>query len=188
MATPSMPHISTSLQSHPTGVNGFSNTRATSSTSLPLQNRPPGESEGALYRAEVNVQERGRGEEKSRRLAVAITSPSQASRRVTVVVTDPADHFFYYSLNLPEEDFPALRAHQGLLVDFLSFPGMLTQVCLSVVNWLLSAHQLFFIQLVEKCVEEGRTVQPRFVLVLNCSGPQVSRFHLDDQVQRCLSR
>ena len=134
MATPSMPHISTSLQSHPNGVNGFSNTRATSSTSLPLQNRPPGESEGALYRAEVNVQERGRGEEKCRRLAVAITSPSQASRRVTVVVTDPADHFFYYSLNLPEEDFPALRAHQGLLVDFLSFPGMLTQVCLSVVN------------------------------------------------------
>ena len=144
MATPSMPHISTSLQSHPTGVNGFSNTRATSSTSLPLQNRPPGESEGALYRAEVNVQERGRGEEKSRRLAVAITSPSQASRRVTVVVTDPADHFFYYSLNLPEEDFPALRAHQGLLVDFLSFPGMLTQVCLSVVKFLLSTHQLFF--------------------------------------------
>merc|ERR1719151_405284 len=29
-------------------------------------------------------------------------------------------------------------------------------------------------QLVEKCVEEGRTVQPRFILVLNCCGPQVS--------------
>ena len=49
------------------------------------------------------MQERGRGEEKGRRLIVAITSPTQASRRVTVVVTDPADHFFYYSLNLPEE-------------------------------------------------------------------------------------
>ena len=76
------------------------------------------------------MQERGRGEEKGRRLVVTITSPSQASRRVNVVVTDPADHFFYYSLNLPEEDFPTLRAHQGLLVDFLSFPGMLTQVAL----------------------------------------------------------
>ena len=103
--------------------------RTSSSTSLSHQNRSaPVESEGALYKAELNVQERGRGEEKGRRRAVAITSPSQASRRVTVVVTDPADHFFYYSLNLPEEDFPALRAHQGLLVDFLSFPGMLTQV------------------------------------------------------------
>ena len=29
------------------------------------------------------------------------------------------------------------------------------------------------IKLVEKCIEEGRTAQPRFVLVLNCSGPQV---------------
>ena len=74
------------------------------------------------------MQERGRGEEKGRRLIVAITSPTQASRRVALVVTDPADHFFYYSLNLPEEDFPAIRAHQGLLIDFLSFPGMLTQV------------------------------------------------------------
>ena len=29
------------------------------------------------------------------------------------------------------------------------------------------------IKLVEKYVEEGRTAQPRFVLVFNCSGPQV---------------
>ena len=121
MATPSMPHISTA-------PNGMAHARTSSSTSLSHSNRPPAESEGMLYRAEVNVQERGRGEEKGRRLVVSITSPSQASRRVTVVVTDPADHFFYYSLNLPEEDFPTLRAHQGLLVDFLSFPGMLTQV------------------------------------------------------------
>merc|ERR550534_2155392 len=113
-----MPHNST----------GMANARTSSSTSLSHQNRSPVEPEGALYRAEVNVQERGRGEEKGRRLIVAITSPSQASRRVSVVVTDPADHFFYYSVNLPEEDFPALRAHQGLLVDFLSFPGMLTQL------------------------------------------------------------
>ena len=137
LGTPSLtntlptPHISTSgQQSHSTN-NGMAAARTSSSTSLSHQNRSaPVESEGALYRAEVNVQERGRGgeETKGRRLAVAITSPSQASRRVNVVVTDPADHFFYYSLNLPEEDFPALRAHQGLLVDFLSFPGMLTQV------------------------------------------------------------
>ena len=121
LATPSMPRISTA-------TTGMAHGRTSSSTSLSHQNRSPVESEGTLYQAEVNVQERVRGEEKGRRLIVAITSPSQASRRVTVVVTDPADHFFYYSLNLPEEDFPVLRANQGLLVDFLSFPGMLTQV------------------------------------------------------------
>jgi len=159
LTTTSTTHMSTPKQ-HLTigpGMNYATQARTTSSTSLTAghQSRASGECDGTLYRAEVNVQERGRGEDKGRRLSVAVTSPSQANRRVSVVVTDPADHFFYYSVNLPEEDFPALRAHQGLLVDFLSFPGMLTQ-------------------LVEKCVEEGRTVQPKFVLVLNCSGPQVS--------------
>ena len=153
------------------GMNYATQARTTSSTSLTAghQSRASGECDGTLYRAEVNVQERGRGEDKGRRLSVAVTSPSQANRRVSVVVTDPADHFFYYSVNLPEEDFPALRAHQGLLVDFLSFPGMLTQVFSPPLVWILSKP----FQLVEKCVEEGRTVQPKFVLILNCSGPQV---------------
>ena len=59
----------------------------------PHQSRPPLESERALYRAEVNVQERGRGEEKGRRLIVAITSPTQASRsRAAIGVLSNIDH------------------------------------------------------------------------------------------------
>ena len=117
----------------------------------PHQSRPPLESERALYRAEVNVQERGRGEEKGRRLIVAITSPTQASRRVAVVVTDPADHFFYYSLNLPEEGstcwLPSLacsrrypRFNHLMLVTFekhmmLSFKNQLNNECTFWLSW-----------------------------------------------------
>ena len=119
----------------------------------PHQSRPPLESERALYRAEVNVQERGRGEEKGRSLIVAITSPTQASRRVAVVVTDPADHFFLL-LSQPSRGrvylltfFPSLacsrrypRFNHLMLVTFekhmmLSFKNQLNNECTFWLSW-----------------------------------------------------
>ena len=49
--------------------------------------------------------------------------------------------------------YSQLRSQQGLLVDFSAFPAML-------------------VQLLEKCLAEGQTSQPRFVLVLNLARPQ----------------
>ena len=45
---------------------------------------------------------------------------------------------------------------QGLLVDFAGFPAML-------------------VQLVQHCLEAPAPAGPKFVLVLNTSGPQVKR-------------
>jgi len=75
------------------------------------------------------------------------------SRSVCVTLTDPQEYFFYYSVTLTEEDFTNLKQLQGLLVDFSNFPNML-------------------VQLLDKCLSECQSSQPKFVLVLNMTKPQ----------------
>ena len=81
-------------------------------------------------------------------VSVTTNSTSAASRGVSIVLTDPADYFCYFSVSLQEEDFNSLKTQQGLLVDFSQFGVMVTQ-------------------LLEKCREENNSQQPKFILVLN---------------------
>jgi len=74
---------------------------------------------------------------------------SSHSKEIQIQLTDSQDSFFYYSLRLAEDDFQNLKSQQGLLVDFASFPSML-------------------VQLLDKCLEESRSDNPKFILVLNC--------------------
>ena len=97
----------------------------------------------------------GDGERRHQLVVTVSTTPVSGTQAgsVTIVITDTKDHYFYYSLSLLEDDFMNLRSQQGLLVDFASFPAMV-------------------VQLLEKCLAEGQTSQPRFVLVLNCTKAQ----------------
>ncbi|XP_077496414.1 uncharacterized protein LOC144107286 [Amblyomma americanum] len=49
-------------------------------------------------------------------------SSTVGRKELQIQLTDDADPFFVYTLTLTEEDFQSLKAQQGLLVDFLSFP------------------------------------------------------------------
>ena len=85
-----------------------------------------------------------------RQSQLTVSLATTNGRGVNIVITDPADYTFYFSVSLQEEDFNTVKTQQGLLVEFSQFPGMLTQ-------------------LLEKCQAES---QPSFVLVLNLVGPQ----------------
>lgn len=79
-------------------------------------------------------------------------NPSTHTKEIYIQLTDKSDPFLFYSLRLTEDDFQQLKASQGLLVDFSSFPGMLRQ-------------------LLDKCREESgnTTGNPSFILVMNHS-------------------
>ena len=61
-----------------------------------------------------------------------------------VYLSDEADLFFLHTLEVSEEDFSALKAEQGILVDFGSFPAKL-------------------ISLLEKCIASRVQDPPRRV-------------------------
>ena len=71
-------------------------------------------------------------------------------QRLHVLLTDPTDPFFFFSLVLTESDFQNLRSQQGLLVDFASFASMIEQ-------------------LLRKCIDEAQSESPKFGLVLDHS-------------------
>lgn len=68
----------------------------------------------------------GFGEERPKDLRVTVDLNStfrQSSQNVLQIqILDDDDPFFYYSLNLTENDYLRLKSSQGLLVDFCSFP------------------------------------------------------------------
>jgi len=109
-----------------------------------------------LFSHPLNVIVQGGDGEKKQHLRVTVSTSSVKgvqAKSITLVITNSEDHFFYYSLSLTEEDFLNLRSQQGLLVDFANFPTMV-------------------VQLLEKCLSEGHTSQPKFVLVLNLTKAQ----------------
>lgn len=112
---------------------------------------------GVLFSHPLNViVQQGSDGEKRQQLKVTVSSSlvkGAQSKTITLVITNSEDYFFYYSLSLTEEDFLNLRTQQGLLVDFTNFPTMV-------------------VQLLEKCLSEGHTSQPKFVLVLNLTKAQ----------------
>ena len=51
-----------------------------------------------------------------------------------IKLTDEADPYFYYHLEIGEDDFHALRAEQNLLVDFVQFPHKFIELLEATVN------------------------------------------------------
>jgi len=109
-----------------------------------------------LFSHPLNVIVQGGDGEKKQQLRVTVTTTpvkGAQAKSITLVITNSEDFFFYYSLSLTEDDFLNLRTQQGLLVDYANFPTMV-------------------VQLLEKCLSEGHTSQPKFVLVLNLTKAQ----------------
>lgn len=113
---------------------------------------------GSSYSKILNVVQHQVDGDRTSSLQVAVKNQQSnvgqnMSRSVSVTLTDPHEYFFYYSVTLTEEDFTNLKQIQGLLVDFSNFPNML-------------------VQLLDKCLSECQSSQPKFVLVLNMTKPQ----------------
>ncbi|KAJ3022077.1 Spindle assembly abnormal protein 6 [Thoreauomyces humboldtii] len=84
-------------------------------------------------------------------ISVQVSLASRNSGRVKVLelrLTDEADPFFLYHLEVGEDDFHALKEEQHLLVDFQQFP-------------------LNFIELLEACRHAKHEPQPKFIAQLN---------------------
>uniref|UniRef100_A0A3B4Z1K0 Spindle assembly abnormal protein 6 homolog n=1 Tax=Stegastes partitus TaxID=144197 RepID=A0A3B4Z1K0_9TELE len=69
-----------------------------------------------------------------------------------VRLTDNVDPYFLFNLTISEEDFQSLKAQQGLLIDFATFPQK-------------------FIELLNLCYSEQDVDSPRFLLHLSCQSP-----------------
>lgn len=105
----------------------------------------------------VSVRSRDCEERKSTiRVSIDLSSTSTSStihkRNLHVKLTDDTDPYFLYTLAISEEDFQSLKAQQGLLIDFGSFPQK-------------------FIELLELCRSEQESDSPRFLLQLSSPGP-----------------
>ncbi|XP_026200923.1 spindle assembly abnormal protein 6 homolog isoform X2 [Anabas testudineus] len=79
------------------------------------------------------------------------TSPVH-KKDLLVRLTDDIDSYFLFNLTISEEDFQSLKAQQGLLIDFASFPQK-------------------FIDLLNLCYSEQKAEHPRFLLQLSCQSP-----------------
>ncbi|KAM3876236.1 spindle assembly abnormal protein 6 homolog [Diretmus argenteus] len=79
------------------------------------------------------------------------TSPIH-KRDLLVRLTDDVDPYFLFNLSISEEDFQSLKVQQGLLIDFASFPQK-------------------FIDLLNLCISEQESENPRFLLQLSCQSP-----------------
>lgn len=92
----------------------------------------------------------------------AVRSTAQRSRLATTKTTTPLlqvlrihvsseeDPYFLHTLEVTEDDFQCLKADQGILVDFASFPGKI-------------------ISLLERCIgSHSADNTPRFQAVLSC--------------------
>ncbi|KAM6967459.1 spindle assembly abnormal protein 6 homolog [Aplochiton taeniatus] len=82
-------------------------------------------------------------------IELQLTTTPVHKRDLLVRLTDDTDPYFLYRLAISEEDFQSLKVQQGLLVDFVSFPQK-------------------FIDLLNHCISEQGSDNPRFLLQLSC--------------------
>ena len=69
-------------------------------------------------------------------VAVSLKSVSR-KRTLAIQLTDENDPFFFFDLEINDEEFHALKQEQNLLVDFLQFPAKfveLLEACISCRN------------------------------------------------------
>lgn len=99
----------------------------------------------------VSIRNGGGGEQEVKEvIRVTLNYPSSSmnpNKEITLRLTNDENPLFFYHLSVQEQDFPELKAQQGLLVDFNGFPNQL-------------------VTLLEKCESEEVGVGPKFVLVL----------------------
>ncbi|XP_077439901.1 spindle assembly abnormal protein 6 homolog isoform X1 [Vanacampus margaritifer] len=90
------------------------------------------------------------------RVTIELQSSTSCVRQQDLVVrlTNDADPHFFFSLTISEEDFQSLKVQQALLIEFTSFPEMLTQ-------------------LLGQCQSEQNCSHPRFQLLLSCDSPSL---------------
>ncbi|XP_019727373.1 spindle assembly abnormal protein 6 homolog [Hippocampus comes] len=90
------------------------------------------------------------------RVTIELDSSAGAVRKRDLLVrlTNDADPHFLFSLAISEEDFQSLKVQQSLLIEFTSFPEMLTQ-------------------LLRQCQSEQNCSHPRFQLLLSCDSPSL---------------
>ncbi|XP_051928919.1 spindle assembly abnormal protein 6 homolog [Hippocampus zosterae] len=88
------------------------------------------------------------------RVTIELDSSTICKRDLLVRLTNDADPHFLFSLTISEEDFQSLKVQQSLLIEFPSFPEMLTQ-------------------LLRQCQSEQNCSHPRFQLLLSCDSPSL---------------
>ena len=106
-----------------------------------------------MFHKEVDVRIRSQErEERTERLCVSVTMASATRAKPVKVlelnITSEEDPYFLHSLAVSEEDFTVLKAEQGIIVDFATFP-------------------LKFIELLEECIASAAS--GRFLAVLSLS-------------------
>ena len=92
------------------------------------------------------------------RLRIGLNGVLHLRQALRVYLLNEADLTFLHSLEVSEEDFSALKAEQGILVDFGSFPAKL-------------------VSLLEKCIAARLQDPPR------CAAAKPSAYH--KSVMRC---
>lgn len=85
---------------------------------------------------------------------VVVTTTAQRNLHVHAQVlrihaSSEEDPYLLQTLEVTEDDFQCLKADQGILVDFASFPGKI-------------------ISLLERCISSHASDTPRFQAVLSC--------------------
>ncbi len=75
-----------------------------------------------------------------RRTAISLSHPAQVLR---IHLSSEEDLFLLHTLEFSEEEFQALKAEQGILVDFGNFPGKI-------------------IGLLERCIASSHQEAPRY--------------------------
>ncbi|KAM4629096.1 spindle assembly abnormal protein 6 homolog [Polymixia lowei] len=87
-------------------------------------------------------------------IELQLTTSPVHRRDLLVRLTDDVDPYFLFNLSISEEDFQSLKVQQGLLIDFASFPQK-------------------FIDLLNLCLSEQESDNPRFLLQLSCQSPML---------------
>ncbi|CAM6118155.1 unnamed protein product [Calypogeia fissa] len=82
------------------------------------------------------------------RFIMGVNKLHRTSKVLQVQITSEGDPFFFYSLEVNEDDFQSLKVEQCILVDFSTFPYK-------------------FIELLEQCIVSGCNDSPRFLAILN---------------------
>lgn len=89
----------------------------------------------------------GRVEGLTVRIGIA-ADPQSNQKALKVHLTSEDDAFFLHSLEVSEEDFQGLKAEQGILVDFATFPSKV-------------------VELLERCIHHGGEESPKFLAILS---------------------
>ncbi|KAL2635150.1 hypothetical protein R1flu_006629 [Riccia fluitans] len=82
------------------------------------------------------------------RFLMGVSKLHRSTKVLQVQITNELDPFFFYSLEVNEDDFQTLKVEQCILVDFSTFPYK-------------------FIELLEQCIASGCNDSPRFLAMLN---------------------